>query len=169
MTYQHGRTNGRTFTEADRAAAVRRNQELAAELRRLDAIGERLAASVAETRARLEAERDAARAEFDALRAERTDLSDQTRAMIRYRARMAELPAPVYGGREGLLAACAEIDAHDNPGRAGNSHGTKRAYYEDNCRCAACGAWYDAHRTRERDRYRAAHNTPGRHLKAVAA
>lgn len=151
--YVHGQTRTRPITEADLAAARHRNSALAAELRQLDAIGEQLQAAVAETRARLEAERDNALDELNKIRAERDALASQSRAIVDYRARIALLPPPVYGGRDGLLAATAEIEAHDHPDRNGPSHGTRKRYY-DGCRCAPCQDWHEGHKARAKARYR---------------
>ena len=79
------------------------------------------------------------RSVVDTTRAETTQLAA-------YRERMRQLPPPVHGGRDGLLAATKESDAHDRklkprkPSK-GVSHGTCRRYYEWKCRCETCHAW----------------------------
>ncbi|QKY78998.1 hypothetical protein Jinkies_50 [Arthrobacter phage Jinkies] len=160
--YVHGATTRRPATEADLAQARHHNSRLAAELRQLEAIGERLQAAINETKTRLEAERDAALAELNALKAQKTGYIDDAQAMINYRARMALLPPPVFGGRQGLLAATAELEGRDARDH-GNSHGTKKRYYDDGCRCEKCEAWHDRHKARAKARY---HQTTA--LKAVA-
>lgn len=60
----------------------------------------------------------------------------------------APLSEPLYGGREGLEAATAEMEAFESRGLklskarepGGLSHGTGRRY-EAGCRCEACVAW----------------------------
>jgi hypothetical protein len=167
MVYIHGKTTRRPATEADLAQARHHNAQLAAELRQLEAIGERLQAAVDEKRAALEADRDDARAVLAALKAETVSLREETQQLVDYRRRMALMPPPIYGGRDGLLAATAEIEAYDNPAKAaGPSHGTRARYYAPHhCRCAACNAWHEDHKARARQRH---HARPARHLELAA-
>jgi DNA repair exonuclease SbcCD ATPase subunit len=161
--YVHGRTTHRPATEADLAQARHRNSQLAAELRQLDAIGERLQQAIAEKKADLEAQTEQARKELtqgyrhlrskirqlDAVRAN-AEMIENTKAYT------SDLPEPLFGGREGLEAATdemADYEARRNgrtlPPRGKRVaterklavHGTSLAYRRDKCRCPECKAW----------------------------
>jgi chromosome segregation ATPase len=161
--YVHGASRP-LMTEADLAQARARNAELAAELRKLDAIGERLAAAVVEKRAEIEAETEKARKELTTAYRQLRSKVRQLDA-VRANAAMIEntktyvsdnLPPALYGGREGLEAATdemAEYEARRN-GRTIQPrgkrvareqkpalHGTSTAYRRDKCRCPECKAW----------------------------
>lgn len=163
--YVHGQTRP-LMTEADLAQARQRNAELAAELRKLEAIKERLEAAVVEKRAEVEARADEVRKELtaayrqlrgkvrqlDAVRAN-AELIASTKAYLA----SDELPPSLYGGREGLEAATEEMADYEarkagvtrigpRGKRVGRQpkdavHGTSLAYRRDGCRCPECKAW----------------------------
>lgn len=160
--YVHGQTTRRPATEAGLAAQRARNAALAAELRRLEAIGDRLSAAVLEARTRLEAERDQARAELTKAREQLTKTireADQVRLQALQVKAAAEyvstLPEPVHGGRAGLEAATAELIEYEARKKAEGAvvelpprpahpraerefrHGTQNRY-RAGCRCVAC-------------------------------
>lgn len=161
--YVHGKSRP-LMSEADLAAARQRNAELAAELRKLEAIGERLQAAVTEKRAEIDAQTETVRKEltqaYRALRSKVRQL-DAVRAQAEQIAAtkdyVSDLPAPLYGGREGLEAATEELADYEarkagvtrigpRGKRVGRKpkeavHGTSLAYRRDGCRCPECKAW----------------------------
>lgn len=172
--YVHGKTTHRPATEADLAQARHRNSQLAAELRQLDAIGERLQTAIEDTRARLEAERDAAKKELSKAREHLTKTIKEADT-VRLQAQqiltaahyLTDLPEPVHGGRAGLEAATTEMIEYeirkretglivDLPKRPATAkaeaeyrHGSK-SRYRAGCRCVACRTWKAADTTRYR-------------------
>jgi DNA repair exonuclease SbcCD ATPase subunit len=172
--YVHGRTTHRPATEADLANARRRNSELAAELRQLEAISERLQAAITEKRADLEQERDAARKELSKAREQLTKtikeadtVRHQARQILNAAHYLSTLPEPVHGGREGLEAATTEIIEYEIRKKATGlvvelpkrpatpkaeaeyRHGSKNRY-RAGCRCVSCRTWKAADDTRYR-------------------
>lgn len=162
--YVHGATTRRPATEADLAQARHHNSRLAAELRQLEAIGERLQAAINEKKADLEAQTEAARKElttgYRQLRSKirQLDAVRANAAMIENTKNyVSELPPPIFGGREGLEAATDEMADYEAR-RNGRTlveargkrvprekkpalHGTSTAYRRDKCRCPECKAW----------------------------
>jgi chromosome segregation ATPase len=161
--YVHGASRP-LMTEADLAQARARNAELAAELRKLDAIRERLEAAVVEKRAEVEARSDEVRKELTAAyrqlrgKVRQLDAVRANAAMIENtKTYVSELPPPIFGGREGLEAATEEIAEYEarkagvtrigpRGKRVGRQpkealHGTSTAYRRDGCRCGECKAW----------------------------
>lgn len=71
------------------------------------------------------------------------------------------MPGSVYGGRAGLEAAAAEMEAHELKGLKLSrkreprpiDHGTARKYGEG-CRCDKCGEWWERRKKENRDNYR---------------
>jgi ElaB/YqjD/DUF883 family membrane-anchored ribosome-binding protein len=117
--YVHGASRP-LMTEADLAQARARNAELAAELRKLDAIRERLEAAVVEKRAEVEAETERVRKELTAAyrqlrgKVRQLDAVRANAAMIENtKTYVSELPPPVFGGREGLEAATEEMAEYE--------------------------------------------------------
>lgn len=140
MGYQRGMTAQPAVTVQSVEQARRRNAELRIELASLTVENTQLEAQVATARLRVsEARRLLTRKirDLDTIRAQ----VDRLPAVP-----VMGLPEPTYGGREGLLAATAEILAHEARGDVsprpakGPSHGTGRRY-ESGCRCVACVAW----------------------------
>lgn len=134
--------------------ARRRNAELRRELAALTVENGQLEAQVTTMRLHVsEARRKLTLQvrELEAARAQQAQLAQVT-------TEPSGLPEPVHGGREGLLAAAAEIKAHESAGALpkrlrGPSHGTKRRYAAG-CRCPKCVAW----RVAESERARVAQN-----------
>jgi chromosome segregation ATPase len=152
MGYQHGKTLQPSLPVEQ---ARRRNAELRVELSRLTAENNALEAQVATARLRVsEARRLLTRKvrDLEAARAQVERLSAIRPA--------SGLPEPVFGGREGLLAAAEEILAHESRGSLaprplrGPSHGTERVY-ATGCRCGKCLAWRER-RTAQAKKLRAA-------------
>ena len=164
MTYQHGRTNGRTFTEADRALARKRNQSLLAELHTLELHNASLVERIETAKANLAAELTVAKADLSKAREQLTKTikeADAVRAQAAQIRAAADylntLPEPVHGGRAGLEAATREILEHEARKKAagtvvtleprqtptrpakGPAHGTQ-ACYRAGCRCLRCRA-----------------------------
>ena len=126
----------------------RRNAELAMQLRRLEL-----------ERQSLEREGEKVLSTLQALRSHVDRTRDETRRLAAYKEAMKKLPPPVHGGREGLLAATAEMEAHRPKPKPrqkeyrGPSHGTRRRYYDWKCRCEACNEWASVESSRNRKRY----------------
>jgi hypothetical protein len=165
VNYVHGRTTRRPATEADLVQARARNAVLAAELRQLEAISERLQAAIDSKRAELEAERDAAKKELSKAREQLTKTIKEADAVRLQASRIRSvaeyltgLPEPVHGGRAGLEAATAELVEYEirkkqtgmvvrlpkrEPSRraeAEHEHGS-RSRYRSGCRCVSCRTW----------------------------
>lgn len=148
MAYQRREPTARTgllSVEQER----RRNAELARAIQQLRI-----------ERARLEQEAKNAADVLLALKSTVDRNRTESERMAEYREAMRKLPPPKYGGRDGLLAAVAEIDAHEmskdkprNPRTP--AHGSKRRYYDWNCRCETCNAMIETHRAKARERYHA--------------
>lgn len=108
---------------------------------------------------RLEHEAEQVKSVLTALRETVGSTRQETSRMSAYIQKMRQLPAPRYGGRDGLLAAVAEIEAHelskDKPRkeRPVAAHGSKRRYYVWDCRCEKCVAWRDDQRAKLSARY----------------
>lgn len=127
----------------------RRNAEIAMTIRQMSL-----------ERQRLEDEAEKVRSVLDALRSSVNSERFETTRMAAYRERMRQLPPPVHGGRDGLLAATRELEAYERrlkprkPSK-GVSHGTWRRYYEWKCRCEACAEFAARQSERNRLRYQA--------------
>lgn len=146
--------------------ARRRNAELRIELASLTAENTRLEAQVSTARLRVsEARRLLTRKirDLDAARAQAERIGAVT---------VPALPTPKYGGREGLEAATAEMEAFESQGlklskrreRKGPSHGTGRRYHAG-CRCGDCMGW----RRRKSDQDLASHHRRQAAQKKAAA
>ena len=142
MGYQRGMTAQPMVTVQSVEQARRRNAELRIELASLTAENTQLEARVATARLRVsEARRLLTRKirDLDTIRAQ----VDRLPAVP-----VTGLPEPTYGGREGLLAAADEMEAHEAQGlmfykprvRKGPSHGT-RDRYATGCKCDLCLGW----------------------------
>jgi len=124
--------------------ARRRNAELRIELQSLTAENAGLDQRVQAMRKDLEAAYIRLRRQIrdlDAVRAQQERIGQITPDVP-------ELTPPLYGGREGLLAATEEITNHEykekfgkpRPASKGPIHGTARRY-DLGCRCGDCKAW----------------------------
>jgi len=147
MGYQHKDKPGFGAAMLTIEQERRKNAEIALTLRQL-----------AFERQNLEATAEKVKGTLTALRSTIDTSRDQTTLIAEYRERLRELPPPVHGGRDGLLAAVKEIDAHDARVRPrkptkGPSHGTWRRYYQLGCRCETCNAWKQVVSERSHDRY----------------
>ena len=137
MAYQHGKTAQPAVTVLTVEQARRQNAELRREL-----------AALTQENTSLQAQITAARKKLSGM----TRQLDVARAQAEWLGKVSVSPfAPVesvYGGREGLEAATAEMEAFESRGlklskqreRKGPSHGTGRCY-QAGCRCTACLGW----------------------------
>jgi chromosome segregation ATPase len=152
MAYVRGKSEQPSTTVLNVEQARRRNAELRLELAGLMAEQSDLAAKVEAMRAEVTAARKKLSRQIrdvDAVRAQAARIASIVE-------RESTLPAPVYGGREGLQAAADEIEAYESkPGaklgtvrRSNPRHGTGRKY-GTGCRCGDCLGWRDRKSARE--------------------
>jgi hypothetical protein len=121
--------------------ARRRNAEIRLELARLAAEHQQLEPQVNNLRAEVSKARKILTRKVRDLEASRIQAEHLARVSVAH-------GEPVHGGPEGLLAATAEMEAHeykfDVLGRRrrilGPSHGT-RSKYAEGCRCDDCMDW----------------------------
>jgi hypothetical protein len=157
MAYQHGQTI-KAAPVASVEQARRRNAEARLELARLEAEHKHLAPRIETMRLQVTAERRKLTRqirELDAARAQTERIANAATTPP------STLPEPIYGGRAGLEAATAEMEAHELKGlklarkRAPRpiSHGTRNKYLEG-CRCDDCEAWNERRLQNDRERYR---------------
>lgn len=126
----------------------RRNAELVSMLRRLDL-----------ERQSLEREAESVLSVLAALRSTVDGNRAETTRIAAYKEAIRKMPPPVHGGRAGLLAATAEIEAFEfkkdkiRKPRRTSPHGTKNRYYVWGCRCETCRAWAEEQSVINAERY----------------
>jgi hypothetical protein len=141
VAYTRGQSPQPSTTVLTVEQARHRNAELRIELVGLTREGADLEASTGLMREAVTAARKKLTRQIrdlDAIRAQ----SDRIAADTKHEP---VLPAPQYGGREGLEAAAAEIEAYEGDKlgtvrRKGPRHGTSRKY-KLGCRCDYCLGW----------------------------
>jgi hypothetical protein len=152
MGYQHGKTTATVLTVEQFEDARRRNAAMKRELVFLDIENTRLQEEIEVRRAEVSQARRVLSRKVRDLAVIRTQVEQLAAVYV------SKLPEPVYGGREGLEAAAAEMAAHEaatyalgrrTRKRSGNSHGTRKKY-DEGCRCVACAAWRKRKSERER-------------------
>lgn len=140
-----GYTHGKTAQPATTMLTVDQARRLNAELRRELAA---LMTEQAELAPKVEAMRKEVTAASKKLTRQVRDLEtirSQTARLAAQAEQQRSLPAPVYGGEEGLLAATEEIEAYEGDKlgtvkRREPRHGTGRMY-STGCRCEDCLGW----------------------------
>lgn len=126
----------------------RRNAEMALTLRSLEL-----------ERQSLESEAERVLSVLTALRSTVDRNRAETTRIAAYREAIRKMPPPIHGGREGLLAATAEMEAFESKktkprkARKTSPHGTKRRYYVWGCRCEPCTQWAEQQSAVNAERY----------------
>lgn len=143
MGYQHGATQRPVLTVEQFGEARRRHAEMKRELAFLEIENARLQEEIVVKRAEVSQARRVLSRKVRDLAVVRAQV-EQLQAVY-----VSALPEPLYGGKEGLEAAAAEMAAHEagtdalgrrERKRSGNSHGTRKKY-DEGCRCVECAAW----------------------------
>jgi hypothetical protein len=152
MGYQHGRTAPTVLTAVQFEEVRRRNVAMKRELAFLTIENTRLQEEIDARRADVSQARRVLSRKVRDLAVVRTQVEQLTAVFV------SSLPEPLYGGREGLEAAAAEIAEHEERKdamgrrtrkRSGNSHGTRKKY-DEGCRCITCMGWRKRKSERER-------------------
>ena len=157
MGYQRGKTTQPAGSLLSVEQARRKNAELRLELVALTAEKPQLESQVEAMRQEITTARRKLSRQIRDLEAIRTQIRN-----IAALAEHASGTEPVFGGREGLQAATAEIRAHEDQHakpsrpatstrrRKGRSHGTAGKYVEG-CRCDECKGWRGRKSAQERE------------------